>query len=197
METGTGPDFFSTDAGQFASAAKQFLEGARVLDEAPLSPIRLLFRPTLHLAGHGLELMLKACVYLNDSKPSTSGSQGHNIDHLWSLPICEPVRGHVRINAHLAVQEDRSNPRYRGIPAIADVDQLIDEHVKALCDLHGPGSGYPLRYPADPDAKGPNTPLLVKSLWRTADDLVKRPNDFRLDRFLKFIADSLNPDSQR
>ena len=186
-------DFFSTKAGQHAGAAKQFLEAARVLDKAPLEQIRLLFRPTLHLAGHGLELMLKACSFLNDVEPNTKGPQGHNIAYLWSQSVCEPVKKHVRYNAHLAVAEARTSPRYLGVPAMEEVDQLINEYIEVLCELHGPGKGYPLRYPAAPDAHARRTPLLVQSLWRTADDLVKRPNDFRLDRFHNFIADCLRP----
>ena len=42
---------------------------ARVLSSARLvSPYKLLL-PMLNLSGHGLELLLKACIYLNGSVP--------------------------------------------------------------------------------------------------------------------------------
>ena len=174
-------DFFETDAGQFASIAKQFLEGALTLDAAQKEKGRILFRPTLALAGQGLELMLKACLCINGITP-TKGREGHNIEKLWSNDACEPARGHVYVNARIVAGDDRSNGNYPDVPKEEDVLTLIQEYVLELGRLHG-GGEYPLRYPANPNQTAPRTPFLVKSLWRTADDLVKRPNDFELRRF--------------
>jgi hypothetical protein len=174
-------DFFSSEAGRCAGLAKAFLEGARVLDEAQLENGRILFPPTLALAGHGLELMLKACFHIHGQKPPTKGRKGHEIELLWVADVCEPLRSAAYANAKLAAEIDRTNPRYLGVPDAAEVPQLIKQAVLDLCKLHG-GEGYPLRYPPDDDKVGPRTPLLVKALWRTADDLVKRPTEFLLRR---------------
>nr|WP_296430393.1 hypothetical protein [Roseovarius sp. BRH_c41] len=176
-------DFFSSDAGQYASIAKQFLEGALVLNAAQRDRGRILFRPTLALAGHGLELMLKACSNLNGQPPPTKGRKGHDIVSLWGTDVCEPVRGHVFANARLVAAEDRANGDYPDVPNDDDILPLIEEYIIALGNLHGGLSGYPLRYPSDPSQNAPRTPFLIKSLWATADDFVKRPNEFELRRF--------------
>ncbi|MBW7922389.1 MAG: hypothetical protein H3C51_09850 [Rubellimicrobium sp.] len=176
-------DFLVTDAGQHAALAKQFLEGALTLDEARPRKGKILFVPTLALAGHGLELLLKASILLNGGDPPTKGRKGHGVADLWSQELCEPVRDHVYANANLVVQADRENPLYIDVPGEnEDILPLIEEYVVALGRLHGE-DGYPLRYPSAPGKDAPRTPFLVKSLWRTADDLVKRPTDFLLDRF--------------
>ncbi len=176
-------DFFSTDARQRASMAKQYLEGALTLDAAQGVKGRILFLPTLALAGHGLELMLKACLFLNGKQPDEVRKCGHKITKLWALDICEPVRGHVFANAFRVAAEDRANGAYPDSINEVEVLPLIEEYVIALGKLHGEGD-FPLRYPADPNLKAPRTPFLVKSLWGAADDLVKRPSDFRLPSFL-------------
>lgn len=175
-------EFFASDAGQCAAIAKSFLEGAVVLDAAQRDNGRLLFRPTLALAAHGLELMLKSCFYLNDQKPPTKGRKRHDIVHLWQHDASEPLRGSVYVNALLVTAQARERDDYPDLPHDDDIVPLIDEYVIALGKLHG-GDGYPLRYPSDPRVKAPRTPLLVKSLWGAADDLVKRPSDFKLPRF--------------
>lgn len=175
-------DFFSSEAGEYASVAKAFLEGALTLDAARPSKDRILFRPTLALAGHGLELMLKACICLNGEQPPTKGRNGHDIVGLWQSDLCEPVRGHVYVNAKLAAEELRAGGDYLGVPDRDAVSPLVEEYVTELGKLHG-GNGYPLRYPAHRDQMAPRTPFLVRSLWRTANDLVSRPNDFLSQRF--------------
>ena len=89
-----GPEFTVSDAGRYAVIAKQYMEAAQTLVAAAPHKQRMLFRPTLALAGHGLELMLKACTFLNGQTPATSGQVGHNIAKLWKSEVCEAVRGH-------------------------------------------------------------------------------------------------------
>lgn len=176
-------NFFDTPAGKHASLAKQFLEGALTLDAAQQEKGRILFVPTLALAGHGLELMLKACMFLNKEEPPRSGPNGHKVSDFWKREVCEPVRGTVYAHANIAVLEHRESPLYRGVPdENEDVTAIIEDYVASLGNLHGEKS-FPLRYPSAPDKKGPRTPLLVKALWGAADDFVKRPDEFRLARF--------------
>ena len=176
-------DFFSTDAGQRASMAKQYLEGALTLDAAQRVKGQILFLPTLALAGHGLELMLKACHFLNGKSPAEVKKYGHIIAKMCALDICEPIRGHVFANASWVAAEECANGAYPDSIKEAEVLPLIKEYVIALGKLHGEGD-FPLRYPVDPNLEAPRTPFLVKSLWGAADDLVKRPSDFRLSNFL-------------
>lgn len=172
-------DFFSSDAGHFASLSKQFLEGALTLDLNQRDKGRILFRPTLALAGQGLELMLKACVCWNGQAPVTRGRAGHNIEILWDSDICEPVRRHVYANANVVAEEDRMENFYPDVPKEDEILSIIKVYVIALGKLHGEPP-YALRYPAAPEQMAPRTPLLVKSLWRASDDFVKRPRDFLL-----------------
>ncbi|WP_428427296.1 hypothetical protein [Pararhizobium sp.] len=174
--------FFSTEAGGYASIAKQFLEGALVLSEAQRDRGKILFRPTLALAGQGLEVLLKACMSLNREAPKTKGRDGHDIVGMWNLDVCEPVRGHVLANAVRVAAESRQDVGYLVVPAEDEVLPLIQEYVRTLGELHG-GGGFPLRYPSAAHTQAPRTPFLVQALWTTADDFVKRPGDFELKRF--------------
>jgi hypothetical protein len=135
----------------------------------------------LALAGHGLELMLKACFHINGHMPPTKGKKGHDILALWAADVCEPIRGHVFVNAREVAEIDRASGQYPDVQG-DDALRLIEEYVTELCKLHG-RDRYPLRYPTNEGQKAPRTPFLVKSLWRTADDLVKRPSAFDLNRF--------------
>ena len=175
-------DFFSTNAGKFASLAKQHLDGALYLDEGQREKGKIVRLPTLALTGHGLELMLKACICLNGQSSPAKGSDGHDIVKMWSEEVCEPVRGNVFLNASSVAETDRTTGVYPDPIDGHEVLPLIEEYILALGKLHGE-RGYPLRYPSDDGKLAPNTPLLVKSLWRTADVLVKRPNDFKLSHF--------------
>jgi hypothetical protein len=182
-----GAEFEHSDAGKSAFIAKRYLEGAATLNAATQQTgRRILHLPTLALAGHGLEVMLKACMCLNGNTPPTKGRLGHDIGKLWAHDSCEPVRVHVLINARLQADNDRVSNIYPDVPARAEVDKLIYEYVEALGRLHGE-DGYALRYPSPPETMGPRAPLLVGALWRTSDDLVKRPNDFVLDQFRKHV----------
>lgn len=159
------------------------MEGARTLVQAQPEKGRILFRPTLALAGHGLEMLLKACFYLNQKSPPTRGPEGHNIIKLWSDDVSEPVRGAVYLNARLAAETARIENVYPDVPSNDDADSKIEEYVNALGKLHG-DRGHVLRYPSAEGQLAPRSPFLVETLWRTADDMVKRPSDFELSRFL-------------
>lgn len=172
-----------SEGGEYASLAKQHLEGAFVLDRAQRRCGKILFRPTLLLAGQGLELMLKGCTVWNGDPINTSGRGGHALIEMWESDACEPVRGHVYVNATRVAAEDRDSGRYPDSVVEEDVLTTIEQMVRALADLHGMPKVYPLRYPADPDILAPRTPFLVKTLWATADDFVKRPSDFKLEVF--------------
>lgn len=174
--------FHDTEAGSFAGLAKEQLEGAFVLDRAQRKCGKILFRPTLFLAGQGLELMLKGCMVWNGQPIKRSGGDGHKIIPMWDADACELIRGHMFGNASRIASQYRTSGRYPDAIAEDDVLSKIDEYVRALGSLHG-GGGYPLRYPSDPGRIGPRTPFLVQTLWATADDFVKRPNDFKLDVF--------------
>ena len=172
----------SPDPRQYANIAKQYLEGALTLDHAQPDKGRILVLPTLSLAAHGLEMMLKACLYLND-KPPPRGSKGHDISIFWHDVVCEPLRGAVFVNAHLVAAEFRANKVYPDVPEDDDILPIIEEYVISLGQLHSRIGGYALRYPSEPSRKFPRTPFLVNTLWRTADDLVKRLSELKLAHF--------------
>ncbi len=174
-------DFWDEDAGKFAAVAKSFAEGALALDDAQRSSGRILFRPTLMLAAHGLELMLKACMFLNGKPPSTTGRSGHDIISMWNDEVCEPVRGSVNVNARIACLEHEAAGCFPDLPNPEDAAAMVNEYIVKLAELHGSRKGSLLRYPSNSNEMAPRTPLLVRTLWRTCDDLVKRPDDFKLN----------------
>jgi len=176
-------NFHDTEGGALACLAKEHLEGALVLDAAQAKRGKILFRPTLFLAGQGLELILKGCTVWNGGTINTSGRRGHALIEMWGSDACEPVRGHVFVNATRVAAEDRNSGKYPDSVAEEDVLTTMDQMVRDLADLHGMPKVYPLRYPADPEMLAPRTPFLVKTLWATADDFVKRPSDFKLEVF--------------
>ena len=174
-------DFITSHAGQFAIVAKQFLLAAATLSDAPANHRKMLFRPTLANTGQGLELLLKASLFLNGQTKQIKGRKGHDILKLWRADECKLIRCCVYENALNSARFDRANSKYLGIPEDKDVISIVEEHIVFLCELHSSKFGYPLRYPSDEVNEGPRTPLLVKSLLATADDFLKRPNQFRSD----------------
>lgn len=177
-EDEVGRGFFRTPAGKHIAYAKRHLEGALTLTEAMHDKGRILHLPALHLAGHGLELMLKAAILFNGGTVNT-GRGGHDIEQMWRRQEAEPVRIHVRINANIAHSIELEADRYCGVEGIEDAALLAEEYVLALGRLHALAKKYPLRYPMDEAVEAPRAPLLVQALWRTSDDFVKRWDDFR------------------
>jgi len=183
---GRHDDFNTSNAGQHAAYAVQILSGARVLSSArPVSPYKLLL-PMLNLSGHGLELLLKACIYLNGSVPSKSGTEGHNVKEMWDRYDCEPVRVHMYYNAWLAVIEARSENIYPDIPDDDEIDGLTDEYVKVLAELHGMRRVLPLRYPSEIKHRVPRSPMLPTALHMTAEDFCRNSTAFKLEN-LQFM----------
>lgn len=170
--------FPDTDAGKFAGLAKRFLEGALTLKDAMPSKGKVLFVPTLNLAAHGLELMLKAALLHNGSKPPTSGRAGHDIISMWNEREAEPVRRALRSNAQIVHQIALHEGFYQGVAEVTEPAATAEEYVEALGKLHGAWKTYPLRYPESEPRLAPRAPLLVDALHRTADDFVKRPSEF-------------------
>ncbi len=177
-------DFAASPAGQHLIISAQYLEAAVVLSDAQRVRGKALFLPTLALAGQGLELMLKSCMHWNSSPPPTHGAAGHAIIDFWELDVCEPIRGHMFVNAQIVKDEASAAGLLLsdGLPD-GDLMALITEYVQVLARLHG-GQPYPLRYPTEQPTMAPRTPWLVSVLRRTADDFLKRPNDFNRSNFL-------------
>ena len=177
-------DFFSTDAGEHLLIAAQYSRAARVLADALNAQGRVLFRPALSLAGHGLEMLLKSCMYWNDRQPPNRGPKGHAIELFWQDDVCEPIRAHIFKNAiDIAAEEEaRGRTVAEGLPS-GDLRELIEEYVLALGKLHGE-QPLALRYVAPEDTVAPRPGWLVQVLERTTDDFVKRPDDFKLAQFL-------------
>jgi hypothetical protein len=177
-----GPEFLVSEAYKLAAVAKQYMEAALLLVEAPPEKHHLLLRPTLALAGHGTEVLLKACISLNGAAYTKRGPAGHDVGMLWEREECEAIRGHTFMNARHAAEHARHRRNSLDVPRKDEVDVLIKEYIGELGRLHGEG-GYVLRYTAPDAATAPRAPFLVNTLWRTADDFIKRPNDFIVDTY--------------
>lgn len=124
-------NFHDTEGGAFASLAKEHFEGALVLDRAQGKRGKILFRPTLFLAGQGLELMLKGCSVWNGQEIKRRGPAGHDINAMWQSDACEPVRGHTFVNAIRLAAEYRDSGMHPDVVAEEDVIPTIDEYVRA------------------------------------------------------------------
>ncbi|MBX4894925.1 hypothetical protein [Rhizobium bangladeshense] len=173
-------DFLETDAGTFIGRAKCFLEAARVLDDKMLDGRSgMLFAPALHLAGHGLELLLKGCLIHNGLSKMRVVGFGHRINEMWAVDLVEPLRLAAGYNAGITHQEAVACGLFQDAKNIDNPREVFEEYRSALGDLHAETKVYPIRYPTEDERVGPKTPLLVGTLWRTADDYVKRPDDFR------------------
>jgi len=174
-------DFAETDGGRFVSRAKCFLEAAVVLDnQMANSRSRMLFTPTLHLVGHGLELLLKGCLLHNGLSKLRVIGFGHRINEMWAMDLAQPVRIACRRNATIAHQEAIASGLFPDAATVDNPTVYFDEYRAALGDLHAEPRTFPIRYPTEDERLGPKTPLLVGTLWRTADDFVKRPNEFEI-----------------
>lgn len=171
---------WKTKAGDLIGYAASYMKGAATLSAAQRQEGRVLFLPTLSLAGQGLELMLKACCQLNEH-PFEQGKAGHEILSMWQSDVCEPLRGNTYVAAGFIAQELAESGLYPDKP-IEDPIKEIEEYVQALCKLHFMDK-YPLRYPKAPGIKGPNTPFLVQTLNDVAQTMVRNPTAFKLDVF--------------
>nr|KPN28054.1 hypothetical protein KS05_06900 [Rhizobium brockwellii] len=178
MGTSMNEDFHETDAGKFISRAKCFLEAARVLDNKMVDGrSHMLFAPALHLAGHGLELLLKGCLIHNGQ--SKVRAFGHRINEMWAVDLVEPLRLAAGRNADITHLEAVASGMFPDAENINNPREVFEEYRSALGELHAETKVFPIRYPTDDDRVGPKTPLLVGTLWLTADDYVKRPDEFR------------------
>lgn len=177
-------DFEASLAGQHLIISAQYLEAALVLSKAQQAQgNNVLFRPTLALAGQGLELMLKSCMHWNEVSPPTRGGKGHAIKDFWKHDVCEPIRGHMFSNAEFVKDEAiRAGLTPSDGLREGDLATLITEYVLVLAELHGE-QPYPLRYPTKEQKLAPRTPWLVGVLRRTANDFLKRPEQFKLNYF--------------
>jgi len=177
----SGLDFSKTEAWGFLSRAKAFLEAAEVLKTEIVTHNRItLFAPTLHNAGHGLELLLKGCLIHNGVPTADAVNYRHNVNAMWELPQVSKLREIAAINAKTTHAEALASGLYPDAATVADPAKLFEEYRHELGRLHAEAGKFPLRYPTHVDERAPRTPLLVGTLWRTADDYVKRPNEFRM-----------------
>jgi hypothetical protein len=178
-------DFKDTAAGQFAITAVEYMKAALVLDQARLKEGKVLFRPTLHLAAHGLELILKACLTLNGHPGTFRGREGHNLWPMWEDDRCSTLRQNVLNNAKTVLVKDQYNDRYGGDVPCPENYQSILDILKVLCALHSEQSETRkssvdhLRYRME-KKDAPHTPWLVKTLYETSDDFLRQPNHFKL-----------------
>ena len=143
---------------QYLYRAKGFLDAARiVVDGRGNDPFTR--APVLHLIAHSLELQFKYCLLASGVPPSMVREFGHDLSRLWN-------HFHVSGYRHLAYESARrswsnasQNPQYED-EFDEDPVAVLHEYIDALSRLHTRGSDFALRYPGEPDEKGP-VPLLL------------------------------------
>lgn len=169
--------FEQSEACNWGVYACSYLMGAQALVEATPTKGRGLFAPTLHLAGQGLELLLKAFLIHNGASRQVAIQYSHKINEMWMLEKTRSVRDHILENAPIELAFLRAEQQSADLP-IGDAGAAVARYVRYLAILHAKKREYPTRYPTQRSYKAPRTPLLVATLYRTADDFLKRPDEF-------------------
>jgi hypothetical protein len=150
------------------------LYAALILDAERVGAGKILFRPTLHLAGHALELLLKACLCLNGQTKDAASKHGHNIWPLWESMECNVLRKQVIFRAKRLAKVDQRNENHPEVQTSAEIES-IEAPIKKLCDLHKENL---LRY-REGSKQAPDNPRLVKTLYETSDDFFRQPSHFK------------------
>lgn len=169
-------EFYETNHWKLLATAKRFLSGADVLRRsAEYQSSKVLFTPVLHLAAHGIEVLLKAnLVGAGLSLDEVRKKHGHDIAALWSHDLNRLLRDEAASEARKVWQsakaDGRWQDRFEGDPA-----KLLEEYLAAINALHTAASEYALRYVAASEMTAPRPHLLIETFLLVSDLCVRQP----------------------
>jgi hypothetical protein len=174
----TATDFLESDQGKVIARSKQFLAAAETLMRSSEYEDRpkLLLAPTLHLAAHGIELLLKFPHFRAGMSAGAVGSAyGHDLKKLWADERARTIRELAKDSAALAWEAARESARwdddFRGSP-----EELVEEFLSRLAELHGKDTNFGLRYLLPAAATGPRPGLIVDTFLDVSDRVLKNPS---------------------
>ena len=163
------------DAIKWFTQSYRFLYAANTLmNSSEYKQTNALFTPTLHMAAHGIELLLKAnLLYLGVDARKIRNSFGHDLRALWLYDLncklrneAEEIAANVWMSAHASRNYVDS---FDGDPKA-----LLVEYLFALSDLHTSASNYALRYISDDSTLAPLPYLLVETFYESSDRQLRR-----------------------
>lgn len=138
--------------------AYQFLRAADVLKRS--EEYQILFKPVLHLAAHGIEVLLKANLVGAGLTLKDVKGYGHKISKLWNDSRNQLLRDKALSEAEKVWQEAKTDEKWADEFG-EDPKKLLEEYIEKINILHTAESDYALRYVAKPGTEGPRVHLLV------------------------------------
>lgn len=173
MET----EFLDTPNGQIIAGAHKYLSGALILTNSEEFATRpaLLRAPILHLAAHGIELLLKyPLLALGATVEEVRSKYGHDLMALWAADATGFVRRLVMDGIHdewwHAAELKDWHENFAPGPA-----PMLHEHLSILSRLHSRESDFALRYIAPPNTLAPKPSLLILAFGPVAEAVAKNP----------------------
>ncbi|MBK1793528.1 hypothetical protein JHL21_03355 [Devosia sp. WQ 349] len=167
-------DYLKTQSGKLAVASYRYFEAAKTIflhtDNG-----RIALAPTLHLAAHGLEVLLKsALTYQGYSAAEVQADFGHDIRKMWDHPKCSKIREVALDNCANAELEALATKRLAGPPNKRPRELLA----KAIVDLSIAHSKQPLplRYASD-DRKVPPPHIFIYTFLPLSEEAIHNPRN--------------------
>lgn len=169
-------EFSETDHWRLLATAKRFLTGADVLRRsAEYQSSRILFTPVLHLAAHGIEVLLKAnLVGAGLTLDEVRKKYGHDIAALWAHDLNRLLRDEAASEARKVWQTAQADGRWQDRFGDDPVN-LLEEYLAAISVLHTAASEYALRYVAASEMTAPRPHLLIETFLPISDLCVRQP----------------------
>jgi hypothetical protein len=165
-------NYFATESGQILYQAHRYLSAARLLrfSETWKTDSNLIQTPTLHLAAHGTELLLKfRLLEQGKSQAAVANEFGHDLAKLWAANA--EVRQLILEYAETAWRMARGSGQYQddftGNPRC-----MLMGALNKLAGLHSRRTNYGLRYTLPPNTLAPRPAFLIDAFGDAAAHLV-------------------------
>lgn len=166
----------------FAIAKRYMMAVDALLRSEDYAASRALQVPTLHLVGHGIEVLLKANLLATGMTAAEVKKIGHNLSALWNHDCNVMLRAHARIEARQAWESARTSGKYLDAFTENPGDLLV-QYLHDLSVLHSAQSDYALRYVSDTAEMIPRPFLLAATFLALSDFGLKQPSAMRPDFF--------------
>ena len=169
---------------QLLARASGFLEAARIVVDKGGNK-NSLRTPVAHLIAHGLEVLMKHVLVTNgQSINDVKEKYGHSLAGLWMADEMNSFRKSAYANACSAWATARESKRYKGLFK-EDPKIVLNEYISELGRLHGPKTGFALRYVSQPGETAPVPLLLLDTFQPLKDELAREYS--RSDRSKQYV----------
>lgn len=165
-------EFFHTPEGQVIAGAHRYLTAAKLLRYSETWAERppLLQTPTLHLLGHGIELLLKfPLLQAGIDQAEIRRRFGHKLVDLWEHDLNRHVRALVLEQAPKAWDQARLSGTWENDEFDKDPAVEIVAALHRLAWLHGAESEFALRYVVKEPTRAPRPAFLIDVFGDVAD----------------------------